>query len=535
VVQGSGSERASRSGPRDVPDDAGAVTSFSVRAAGAAALGRLLDALSDPERRSLTLAVLLFLYCVTWTVYAELARSSQDLHFDMGEMIAWSREVTLGTPKHPPLPAWFVDAWFAIFPLDTWAYNLFAAAVAAVSLWIAFAVATRYLDGPKSAVGIVLLTLVPFFNFHALKFNANSAMMPWWALTTWFFLRAFETRGLAFSALAGVAAAGAMLTKYWSVVLLAALVIAALADRRRRRYFTSAAPYVTVVCGAVAVAPHAAWLYANDFGPFGYALESHPATLAQALASGAGYLLGALGYALAPIGLVAIAAKPSRAAIADMLWPDDPQRRLIVMAFVLPLLLPTLLAVAAGERVVSLWAIGSMTLLPVVLLGSPRTAIPRVAAIRILAIAVAFPLLAVAAAPVVAIVAHRNGTPNYGNHYRLVADAAEKVWRAATDRPLRLIGSYNNLLYGSLFYFADRPSTFEIVSPYVTPWTDEARIARDGIVLFCPMRENLCMKALDKRVADAPQGRRVEVTISRDFLGMAGPPERYVIVAIPPQ
>src|SRR5258707_13406272 len=174
-----------------------------------------------------------------------VAKESQDFHFDMGEMVAWSREITFGPPQPPPLPAWLVGAWFSIFPLATWAYDLFAVGMAVVSLWVAFVVSTRYLDGRKSAVGLALLTLVPFFNFHALKFNANSAMMPWWALTTWFFLRSFESRGLGFTALAGIAAAGAMLTKYWSVVLLAALAVGAASDPRGQLYFGCGAPFCT--------------------------------------------------------------------------------------------------------------------------------------------------------------------------------------------------------------------------------------------------------------------------------------------------
>jgi 4-amino-4-deoxy-L-arabinose transferase-like glycosyltransferase len=199
-----------------------------------AVLGALLDALCDPKRRGRAVVILLAADCAIWTIYAVLAKASQDIHFDMGEMIAWSREVGFGTPKHPPLPAWVVGAWFAVFPLATWAYDLLAMATAAVSLWIAFAVSLRYLDGIKSATGLALLSLVPFFNFHSLKFNANSAMMPWWALTTWFFLRAFETRGVGFAVLAGVAAAGAMLVKYWSVVLLVALAISGAGSTLRR-------------------------------------------------------------------------------------------------------------------------------------------------------------------------------------------------------------------------------------------------------------------------------------------------------------
>jgi hypothetical protein len=161
--------------------------------------------------------------------------------------------------------------------------------------------------------------------------------------------------------------------------------------------------------------------------------------------------------------------------------------------------------------------------------------IARVAAIRILAIAVSFPILAVLAAPIVAVVTHFKQIPNYGAQYSLIADAAAKVWRDTTDLPLRLVGSYDNVLNGSVFYFADRPSTFEIVTPALTPWIDERRIARQGLLLYCPVDESRCMEALNRRAAAAPHGRRVEVDISRTFLGISGPVTRYAIVAIPPQ
>jgi hypothetical protein len=508
----------------------------------AAALGRrfeaLLDALTDPRRRTRTVVLLLVAYCAVWTLYAVIARLPQDLHFDMGEMVAWSREVGLGTPKHPPLPAWLVGAWFSVFPLQEWAYFLLGIATAAVSLGVAWAVAGRYLDDRARAVGLALLTFVPFFNFHAIKYNANTVMMPWWALTTWLFLVSFETCGIGVAALAGIAAAGAMLTKYWSIVLLAGL-----ADRRRARYFQSAAPYVTMVAGAAALAPHAAWLWLHDFVPFGYALESHPATVAESLVSGLGYVAGALGYAAVPIAIVAVAAQPSRAAIADMLWPADDRRRLAVMVFALPLLLPTLLAAAASEKVVSLWAIGGMTLLPVVLLSSPRMTVSRTAAVRIIGAAVAFPLLALLVSPLAAVLGapavttwlHPGEFTHYGDQYRAIAAAAGKVWHETTTAPLRLVGSFNDTLYGSIFYYPERPSTYEIVTPALTPWTDAARIARDGILMFCPVAAEPCMGALAQWAVQSPQARRVEVTIAPQFFGLASAPTPYVILAIPPR
>ncbi|HEY2137695.1 MAG TPA: glycosyltransferase family 39 protein [Xanthobacteraceae bacterium] len=494
-----------------------------------------MAALSDPRRRERSVVTVLAAYCGLWTLYGAIAKGSQDIHFDMGEMIAWSREAGWGTPKHPPLGAWLVRAWFGVFPLADWAYYLFAMVLATLALWIAWRVSARYLDAEKRVVGLALLTLVPFFNFHALKFNANTIMLPLWAATTALFLRSYETRSSGLAALAGLAAAAAMLGKYWSIVLLLGLGVAALADRRRAAYFGSPAPWITVAVGAVGLAPHVMWLWAHDFTPFAYAMESHPGTLIETLGSGIGYVAGAAAYAALPVLLVVLAARPSAAAIRDAAWPQAEDRRLAVLAFWLPLGLPILFAVAAHELIISLWSIGSMTLLPVVLLGSPRIAVPKPAVRRVVGVAIALPLIALAASPLVAVVIHRQGVPNYATHYRLVAQAVDKAWRETTDKPLRLVGSYNNLLYGIVFYFPERPSTLEIVNPYLTPWTDNARVARDGIALVCPVEETLCVKALDQRAANGPAGRRVEVEISRRYAGVADKADRFVIATVPPR
>src|SRR5579871_1385366 len=375
-----------------------------------ALLDRLIAALTDPARRERAILPVLAGYCALWALYGAIAKGSQDVHFDMGEMVAWSRETFWGTPKHPPFGAWLVRAWFSVFPLADWAYYLFAMVLATLALWIAWKVAGRYLDAEKRVAGVALLTLVPFFNFHALKFNANTVMIPLWVAATALFLRSYEERNPVWAVFAGLAAAAAMLGKYWSFVLLLGLGLAALADARRAAYFRSSAPWATIAAGLLALSPHVVWLDAHDFTPFTYAMETHPGTLFDSVRSGVGYVAGAVGYAVVPLLLVALAAWPmSLAALRDTVWPAVPERRLVVLAFALPLALTIVLAVAAREQVVSLWAIGSMTLLPVVLLSSPAVTIPKIAVRRIVAIAVAFPLIALALSPVIALVIHRQG------------------------------------------------------------------------------------------------------------------------------
>ena len=67
-------------------------------------------------------------YVLVWWLYAVIAKSSQDIHFDMGEVVSWSLIPAFGYAKHPPFPAWVASAWFSIFPYTDWAYYLLATA-----------------------------------------------------------------------------------------------------------------------------------------------------------------------------------------------------------------------------------------------------------------------------------------------------------------------------------------------------------------------------------------------------------------------
>ena len=312
-------------------------------------IDRLIAALTDPERRERTAVGVLAAYVALWTLFGVLAKANQDIHYDMAGVVAWSREPAMGYPQHPPLAPWLVRAWFSVFQLADWTYYMLAMTTAAIALWFAWRVFARFRHAEKRVLALALLTLVPFYNFHALKFDHNTVLLPLWAATTLWFIRSFETRSIGWAALAGAGAAAAMLAKYWSIYLLAGLALAALVDARRGIYFRSVAPWITVAVGALLLTPHVAWLFANDFSAMSYAVSVHQlASFGATIVSVAGYLAGTAGYVALPVVLVLAASRPDRAALRDVLVPQVPARQFAATAFWTPILMPAVVVLATG-------------------------------------------------------------------------------------------------------------------------------------------------------------------------------------------
>ena len=493
---------------------------------------RLVAALSEPSRQERVTAGVLLGYVALWTLYAVLAKSSQDIHPDVAEAVVWSRELALGYPKHPPLVAWLTAAWTAVFPVADWALYLLAMISAGVALWIAWRTAADYLSAEKRVLALALVMLVPFFNFQALNFNANTVLIPLWAATAFCFLRSYELHSPIWAALAGLCAAGAMLGKYWSIFLLAGLGLAAILDPRRAAYFRSSAPWITIAFGAVAFAPNLIWLWQHDFAPLAYAAYVHGGPNGTAIWSAIGYLAGSAGYVALPVLLTVLAARPNAAALRDTLWPATPDRRLAAMAFWFPLLLPAVVAPLIDFDIISIWSMSAWTLFPVILLSSSLLSLYRRAMQTIVAMAIVLPPLMVAAAPPIAVAIHNAGNNPTAGHRRLLAERAAQEWRRVTEKPLRMIGGDPDLAVDAAFYLPGKPSAFPDTRPALAPWVTAERLRRDGIAIICRTGDADCMSRAERLGLDGP---RQEVEISRSYFGIAGPARRYVIMLVPPQ
>src|SRR6185503_1603296 len=107
------------------------------------------------------------------------------------------------------------------------------------------------------------------------------------------------------------------------------------------------------------------------------------------------------------------------------------------------------------------WSLACWSCLPVLLLGAPDLSIPPKRAQMIVAAACAFPLVALAASPIVMIVMFKLGATDHAAHGSLLVRDAERHWRALTnDAPVRYAAGTPQLAWAMTFYGRDKAHAF---------------------------------------------------------------------------
>ena len=119
-----------------------------------------------------------------------------DLHPDVLETWSIGRHFAWGNPKHPPLMGWVAGLWTTFLPLTDWSFQLLAMTNSALALWAVDLIARRFVQGDKRAIVLLLAMLMPVYQFHAQRFNANSVQLATWPLAVYCFLRSFESRSI---------------------------------------------------------------------------------------------------------------------------------------------------------------------------------------------------------------------------------------------------------------------------------------------------------------------------------------------------
>jgi 4-amino-4-deoxy-L-arabinose transferase-like glycosyltransferase len=504
------------------------------------AIGSAFDAWFDSESSGLAILIFCLAFVVIWTSFQIISYATVDLHPDLVEVYGWGLHPSLGYYKHPPLAGLAAGVWFLIFPATDWSFHLLAMCNSAVALFATYLIARRYLDGDKRIVAVLLLLLTPFYQFHGQRFSTNQTLISTWPIATYCFIRAFDTferpgKGLMWAGLAGLTAALAVLGKYYSVFLIVGFLAAVLVHPRGRAYLRSWSPWLAAAVGGVVLAPHVIWLFTSGFGPFDYALALHArASLAETLSADARYLAGSVAYVAVLLLVYWLATRPDRSAVREIIWPADPDGRMLVTLLAVPLLLPAVVAPFIGAVLTSLWTMPAWFLLPIVLLRPPAVILRRGAAVKVAATVLVISIAVLIAAPVLAWRNLVEGTKEGREFYALVAKEAGAQWHMMTGKPLTIVMGDPYLALATTFYAADHPDSVPNFVPKSAPWVTRDRLDREGFVAICGAGDRTCIVEGQRLAADRPGITYVPFEAKARFLGVQGKTRDFVLILVPP-
>ena len=484
--------------------------------------------------------LLLIGFIVVWLAYLVIAYAGGDLHSDVLETWTLGRSIEWGYSKHPPLMGWIARAWTSVFPLTNWSFQLMALINAAIALWAVDLISRRFVKGDKRVIVLLLLMLLPVYQFHAQRFNANAVLLPLWPIATYCFLRSFETREIRWAVAAGATAALAMLGKYYSVFLIFSFAVAAFCHPQRRAYFASSAPWISIATGFAALLPHLHWLAVTGAPPFVYALARHTGkAFGASLIEAALFILG-LGLVLAiPTAVWALMAgdrfQDRLKEFSRDFQAMSPGLLLLFLIGVGTTVFPAITSVGLGADMPPLWGLQGLFLFVIVMVCGASTQVERFYSVNLAALVIGIAAIAVVvAAPLHAF--HRNSHPLHEgrNFYQQAAAELTRQWHAQSDAALTAVGGDDGLAFAMAFYSPDHPVYEQrLVIPHAEALPRHTTFER-GWAALCYGGDAGCIASLESIAARASRFVKSEFAVQSTLLGQPGATQRFTALMVPP-
>ena len=497
-------------------------------------LNSILSRLADPNKSSQTFYIFVAAHLLVWTVYSYVTQSNLDKWGDMAENFAWGQEWQLGYYKHPPLFSWITALWFKVFPTEDWAYFLLSQVnviIGFVAIWF---LAKIFLSDRHALIAVVLLELVPFYTFLAIKFNANSILLSLWPLTALFFCHAYTTRRFGPTLLFGILAALAILSKYYSFCLLAALFLISILCKERKQYYTSFSPYLSVLTLLLALVPHLVWLFRVDFLPVHFAAShiiNDPFRIAIITAKfGVAQLLYLLPMAVAFVAIVGVHAlrRPQRLNL------NDSSRVTIFGLTFFPFVLTIGGALVLQVELSSVWGLPIWFFIGASLLMFFGRDLVGNQVRRGLAIVFTFQLLVLSASPLVALGMELSKKEVRISPRKELAAYVSNMWHQRFGKPLRIVAGSKPYADSITFYSADHPSLFIDFDFRISPWISPERLRAEGLAIVCLQVDQRCLAKIDEQFG--ARGERITTRIkSRRSMFSNPDPVDFVLVLIQPE
>lgn len=440
---------------------------------------------------ALFLTGLVFIYAVIPFLWYQTVLPDSAQNLAWGHMWLWSYN------RHPPLGTWLLSFMSLIFGNNEIAVFSSNVLCLSISLLFIYKLSKRYLDIQSAAVACIFTSCSMFYlTNYALQYNQNTIMLPFWVMTCYFFdscLRDNRIKDWLFLAVLTVAS---LLAKYESLLIILLLLLY-LFGRFEYKFVTKVT--MAFVVSLMLLAPHLISVAEHGFltWKFMFAIVDGARPdgffyvhLCQPLMA----FFDQLGHVLPAVLLLLVFVKNKRI-VRQGHSENSTKFNYLIYLGIAPLGLVIVLSFVFGLRIITEWGypLFSFTLPAIMSYFQLKS---RASFLRpLILITLIFHLSTLLIYTSVNYFSEKMSRGNYPSY--ALAKYAEQYWQTFTSQPLRYVGGDEYIDYYLAAYLPTKPLLLEAFSLQHSPWLNEMKLKKHGIMLVikgCDSANNLRLK-----------------------------------------
>jgi hypothetical protein len=214
-------------------------------------------------------AVMLLLLLITALRIFYLSLGQFNLFFDEAQYWFWSKTPSFGYYSKPPMVAWLITATTSLCGDGEFCVRLSSPIMHMVTaIAIYFAALELFHDKKIASYSALTYITLPAVSVSSALISTDPPLLMFWALCTWFFVKALHTNRLRWWVLAGIAAGLGMLSKYNMLVFFISSLLYLSVSREHKKYLLSPRFWSAAVIAGLIFLPNVLWNFQNGMVSF---------------------------------------------------------------------------------------------------------------------------------------------------------------------------------------------------------------------------------------------------------------------------
>ncbi|MGD9153825.1 MAG: glycosyltransferase family 39 protein [Gammaproteobacteria bacterium] len=430
--------------------------------------------------------VFFVVYIVGWVVVHVFVNHA--LPHDAIETFMWGMHLEWGYDKHPWVTP-FAAHLIMLVNRSSWFIYTIAYFISALGIYFIWQVAKEIFHPVYAFAAAAIYFIVYFYTAIPSWFNVHLFLFLFYPLITLLFYRAIKTQKITFWILVGFFAGLAMMSKYVALLLFIAMFAFLLVEPKARINFRKPGVYIALIVFFVVIFPNVYWLFQHDFisirFPFFEAsggkksLISHlinPYKFIQVI-------IAQFVFAIIPLLLLFIknsAADKNSRILACANKIDAYDCKFILFLCVIPILIPVLLSVIFGFKLLGDWSTPLLYMFGMLFfcVKQPTVYYRRLVMFIIAMLVMLFMGFVIyTSASLFDKKAHADKYPA-----KLIAKTITDEWHKRYHKPLKYVAGSRYIAGYVAFYSADHPDVFVEWDQRFSQWIDLNEMKKYGAV-----------------------------------------------------